>query len=294
MSVRREAIRTSEMAQNWRAAGGWGMLLKFLRDSVVNLFGLVARVGLHRVSPFDRLFLASYAIYKEHIEGGPVDRLKDYVSNGSLVIDVGANVGFFCRRFAKWVGEDGTVIALEPEEHNFNTLVRALRKDGLSHRVRALQAVAAAESGTALLEINPLHPADHKLSVNDTGLTVSAVTLDELVRENNSLRPSLIKIDVQGAEMLVLAGAANILRNHGPALFVELHEDGLNRFGSSAAAILGHLSQQGYSAYWLVRSGAPKRATNAEIHAGIARNSYVDVLFLRTLDAASDDQKLYA
>jgi FkbM family methyltransferase len=257
------------------------MLLNFLRDSVVNLFGLVARAGLHRISPFDRLFLASYALYKEYIEGGPVDRLKDYVSHGSAVMDVGANVGFFCRRFANWVGDGGVVIALEPEDYNFNTLVRALRKDGVLHRVRTLKAVAAAASGTTFLEINPLHPADHKLSLNETGLPVDSVTLDELVADDNSLRPSLIKIDVQGAEMLVLKGAANILRRYGPALFVELQEEGLKRFGTSASEILGHLASQGYLAYWLERSGPPKRATDAEIHAMMARNSYVDVLFLR-------------
>jgi FkbM family methyltransferase len=173
------------------------------------------------------------------------------------------------------------VIALEPEHHNFNTLVRVLKKDGLSHRVRAVRAVAAATSGTAFLEINPLHPADHKLSVDDAGVPVDAVTLDELVVGYSSFRTSLIKIDVQGAEMLVLKGAANVLRMHGPALFVELHEEGLNRFGTSAAAILGHLADEGYTAHWLLRSGPPERATDAEIYARIAQSSYVDVLFLK-------------
>jgi FkbM family methyltransferase len=259
------------------------MLQNVLRNSAVSLFGLIAKAGLHRVPPFDRLFLGCYALYKQYVEGGPVDRLKDYVPAGSLVIDVGANVGFFCRRFAEWVGDGGLVIALEPEQHNFDTLVQALKKDGLLRRVQALKAVAAAQSGAALLEINPLHPADHKLSVDNTGVSVDAVTLDELVAER-ARAISLIKIDVQGAEMLVLAGAANILRTQGPALFVELHEEGLNRFSTSTAAILGHLARQNYAAYWLARSGAPKRATDADIHARIARNSYVDVLFLKAPD----------
>ena len=77
-------------------------------------------------------------------------------------------------------------------------------------RVEALKAVAAALPGMTHLEINPLHPADHKLSRDGTGLPVTAVTLDELVREKGHLRPALVKIDVQGAEMLVLKGADNI------------------------------------------------------------------------------------
>jgi FkbM family methyltransferase len=258
------------------------MLRNLLRSSVVNLFGLVAKIGLHRRSPFDRLFLASYMLYKEYVEGGAVDRLKDYVVGGSLVIDVGANVGFFSRRFAKWVGDSGMVIAIEPEDHNFNILARVLKEEGLSHRVRTLKAVAAEKPGAAFLEINVLHPADHKLSLDEAGQSVKAVTLDDLM-ERETLRPSLIKIDVQGAEMLVLKGAAKILRNFGPVLFVELHEEGLKRFGTSTSAVLDHLTSQGYTAYWLARSGAPTRATDADIHGRIARNSYVDVLFSKTI-----------
>jgi FkbM family methyltransferase len=257
------------------------MLQNFVRNSAVKLFGLIARIGLHRSPLFHRLYLASYTIYKEYVEVGPIDRLKEFVPGGSLVIDVGANVGFFSRRFARWVDDDGLVISIEPEDHNYNSLVLALTRDGLLHRVQTLKAVAADEPGTMFLEINPLHPADHKLSRDGTGLSVRAVTLDELVKENSLLRPSLVKIDVQGAEMLVLMGATNILRNYGPALFVELHEVGLNKFGTSVSAILNHLSDQGYAAYWLMRSAAHARASHAEIAARVAQSGYVDILFLK-------------
>ena len=83
------------------------------------------------------------------------------------------------------------------------------------------------------LEINPLHPADHKLSRDGSGLPVSAVTLDDLVPDKRNLRPALVKIDVQGAEMLVLMGATGVLTTAAPALFIELHEEGLNKFGTS-------------------------------------------------------------
>jgi FkbM family methyltransferase len=257
------------------------MLQDFIRNSVVNLFGLIARLGLHR-SPFlNRLFLASYTIYKQYVEVGPIDRLREFVPSGSLVIDVGANVGFFSRRFAEWVGDDGRVIAIEPEDHNYASLVSALKRDDLLQRVQALKAVAADAPGMMLLEINPLHPADHKLSRNGTGIQVKAVTLDELVKQNSPLRPHLVKIDVQGAEMLVLRGAAGILESCGPALFVELHEEGLNKFGTSVSAILEYLSNHDYAGYWLKRSGAHAKASDAEIHARVSQSGYVDVLFLK-------------
>jgi hypothetical protein len=90
-----------------------------------------------------------------------------------------------------------------------------------------------------------------------------------------------VKIDVQGAEMMVLEGAAGLLKAAGPALFVELHEEGLKRFGTSVSAILDHLSRYGYEAYWLKRTGPHLKASPAEIHTQVARVGYVDVLFLK-------------
>ena len=254
---------------------------KLIGNFLVRLFGLVARLGFHRIPVFEPAFLALYAGYKKYLEAGPVDRLKDFVPAGSLVIDVGANVGFFSLRFAKWVGNGGEVISIEPEDRNYNSLISALKREGLLNRVHTLKAVAAAASGMMRLEINPLHPADHKLSRDDSGLPVTAVTLDDLVEEKRRRRPALVKIDVQGAEMLVLMGAIDILKIAGPALFIELQEEGLNRFGTSVTAILNYLSARGYDAYWLMRKGPHRRATPAAIHAKIARIGYVDVLFLR-------------
>ena len=251
-----------------------------MRNAAVLSYGLIAKSGLHRFPIFHRIFLTFYAIYKKHFEAGPIERLRDFVPSGSLVIDVGANVGFFSIRFAKWVGKGGKVIAIEPEDRNYDSLVSALKRNDLLDRVYSLKAVAADAPGKLLLEINPLHPADHKLSRDGTGLPVNAVILDELVQVMSHLTPALVKIDVQGAEMLVLKGAASILKNTRPALFIELHEEGLSKFGTSVSAILDHLSEYGYQAYRLVRTGAHRKTSATEIYAKIARIGYIDVLFL--------------
>jgi hypothetical protein len=107
------------------------------------------------------------------------------------------------------------------------------------------------------------------------------VTLDQLVQGKSGPRPALVKIDVQGAEMMVLKGAGGILRQAAPALFIELQEAGLNSFGSSIAEILGYLSGYGYEPYWLARSGPHRKTDAPEIHAMASRSGYVDVLFLK-------------
>src|SRR4051812_13314706 len=226
-----------------------------LRDAAVGLFGLVARTGIQRTPPFDRLYLLLYDFYKRYFEAGPIDRLREFVTRGSLAIDVGANVGFFSVRFAEWVGSDGHVIAIEPEGENNRNLANRLARAGVLDRVDIVSAVAARTSGSATLEINQLHPADHKLSRDRAGIEVRAVTLDELAKNHPTKTLSLIKIDVQGAEMMVLEGADVILRTSRPALFVELHEASLKNFDTSVAEILGHLARYGYQSYWLSGTG---------------------------------------
>jgi FkbM family methyltransferase len=255
------------------------MLENVVRESVLRAYAWATKLGVHRLPIFDRMFLSLYDVYKRHFEAGPIERLREFVPAGSMVLDVGANVGFFTLRFARWV-DIGEVIAIEPEEKNYRALEAALERNGLQRNVRVLKAVATATAGTAHIDINPIHPADHKLSVDGTGVRVDAVRLDDLVDRNGLLRPSLIKIDVQGAEMLVLQGAADILRLYRPALFVELSEDGLRRFGSSVSEVIRHLSRCDYESYWLMRAGPHQRASEEDIQASVRRHGYVDVLFL--------------
>jgi hypothetical protein len=61
-----------------------------------------------------------YLVQKQYFEAGPIDRLREFVPAGSLVIDVGTNVGFFSLRFASWVGDCGKVVAIEPEDRRLS------------------------------------------------------------------------------------------------------------------------------------------------------------------------------
>jgi FkbM family methyltransferase len=197
------------------------------------------------------------------------------VPDGAVAIDVGANVGFFTIRFARWVGAAGRVIAIEPERRNFAELSRRLAAAGLAARVSLHRAVADADTGTAHLVINPDHPGDHRIGTG--GEPVAAITLDALAPAG--ARVSLIKIDVQGAEPRVLAGARTLLSRDRPALFVELDPAGLARFGSSIDALLRALAAEGYSPCVLGRRGA-RPCPRADLDATLARRGYTDLLFL--------------
>jgi len=224
-----------------------------------------------------RLFHTAYELYKRLFEARDIAALRAYVPEGGLVIDVGANVGFFTERFARWVGPAGRVVAIEPEANNFAGLVRRLAAKGLARRVDALQAVADARSGTVHLVINPDHPGDHR--IGETGDPVAAVALDSVAPAGRPV--ALIKIDVQGAESRVIAGAEILLQRDRPALFVEIDPGGLARFGSGVEALLEALARHGYAPHVLARGGGGARAcARTDLDAILARRGYADLLFL--------------
>ncbi len=209
---------------------------KLLQDGLLGLYRLVKATGGLDTPVGRRIFEASYQLYKQRLEAGPTSMLRQWVKPKTFVIDVGANVGFFTRQFATWVSDGGKVIAIEPEAVNFSRLQKAIAKAGLMNIVEMVHAAVDEVSGEGFLEVNPVHPGDHKLGSG--GVSVALVTIDDLLSARGWPEVSLIKIDVQGAEARVLAGARQTLERFRPALFLEVDDQQLMHFGSSASELL--------------------------------------------------------
>src|SRR5262249_17737368 len=145
-----------------------------------------------------RLFETAYWMYKRHYETGSLTSLRKCVRPGYVVVDVGANIGYFTLQFASWFGESGNVLAIEPEALNYARLHRAVMRAGFNAVGECGRAGASGRVGAGFLQPNPMHPADHKLGT--TGGPVSMITIDSLLAARSWPKVSLIKIDVQGAE----------------------------------------------------------------------------------------------
>jgi FkbM family methyltransferase len=245
---------------------------------LLEIYRGVCRTGLMSTRLGRGVFLAAYERYKGIGEAGHLEALAKLVRPGTTVIDVGANVGFYTRRFAEWVRPRGEVIAIEPEEVNFATLKRVIARRGLMN-VMGVQAVASERAGSLYLQKNPLHPADHRIA--DTGVKVSAVTIDDVLRERAGPKVSLMKIDVQGAEERVLRGAMATLRDLRPAVFMEVDEAALRTMSSSAESVLELMVSCRYEPHRIV-NGGPVRVSRAEALRLCSNGTYVDLLFLPT------------
>lgn len=250
-----------------------------LQNVLLRSYAGLHATGLLSTAPGRWLFSRAYNLYKAKLEAATTDGLKHIVTPGSTVVDIGANVGFFTRRFAKWVGADGSVIALEPEPRNFADLLDILREDGTLSRVRLFEAAAAEYAGTARLKLNPLHPGDHKLTAGNNGIDVKTMRLDDILAEREWPPLSLVKIDVQGAEERVLDGAEQTLGRVRPVWFVEVDDDHLRAMGSSAAHLVRRFAAQGYGVHKLTAAGPGPALDIGEVVDALRPGVYQDLLF---------------
>ena len=161
------------------------------------------------------------------------DALAELIEPGQTVYDVGANIGFFTILCSRLVGPQGKVYAFEPIPENVVTLRHNIALNKLTNVVVVEQALSAS-TGTAEMFVSPWS-AFHSLNVDgaskrenhgpDGGqITVETVTLDEFVQRDGVSAPDLIKLDVEGAELLVVEGMRETLHTVQPLLLVEVHD----------------------------------------------------------------------
>jgi len=146
--------------------------------------------------------------------------LKQFVKTGMTVFDIGANAGFYTLAFSRLVGVEGQVWVFEPSAENAEYLLRHISLNQL-HNVNLIQAAVSDKIGIIGFQITGCHATGH---IVDTGpYRVPTVSLDGLMAENVIPVPDVIKMDVEGAEFLVLNGARTLLNNNKTILFVALH-----------------------------------------------------------------------
>ncbi|MDO8606115.1 MAG: FkbM family methyltransferase [Phaeospirillum sp.] len=183
----------------------------------------------------------SLALYHEYSEG-EVDLFRQLVRLGDTVVEAGANIGALTLPLARLVGGGGQVLAFEPQRAIHGILVTNLTLNG-QEQVWAERVALGAEAGEIRVPLLPLKAVTNFGGVSlggDLGESCPVRTLDSY--RLDTLR--LIKIDVEGAEVGVIAGAAATIRRLRPALYVE--NDRLEHSKTLIAAIL----DLGYRLWW--------------------------------------------
>jgi FkbM family methyltransferase len=176
------------------------------------------------------------------------------VNLGDDVIDVGANLGFFSVLFSRKVGLSGRVLSIEPTSKVFDTLSLNLKLNMADNVIAFNGAVGEKKSKITINSIvgkeeySSVGEVVHHSVKGEKTITeiVECSTIDALVEMHN-LKPSFIKIDVEGAEFMVLSGAVNTLKKYHPVILSELSDEMLGACGSSSSDVIGLLKSLGYS-----------------------------------------------
>ena len=168
------------------------------------------------------------------------------LSQGNF-IDAGANIGYFSCLLSKLAGPAGSVLAIEPEPQNIQLLQQNLKLNRLQNVTVQSCALGAAE-GVALLGLyKPSNRGRHSLVAPNpkTSIQVRVRTLDELVKSSAShVRSwSLMKVDVEGYEGLMMEGAKETL-SRTETLILEFSPDLLRMTGVDPSSLLRRLGAE--------------------------------------------------
>ncbi|MBZ5566485.1 MAG: FkbM family methyltransferase [Acidobacteriia bacterium] len=145
-----------------------------------------------------------------------------YVRPGGAVYDVGAHAGFHSLFCALLAGPAGRVIAFEPNPGNFRSLTAQLELNP-SLQVTLLPYAILDRNGDVRFEAGGDSSQGH---ISEAGsFTVAGRCLDSLVEQGSVPPPSVIKIDVEGAEEQVIAGALQVLKMHRPVVLCDRNDD---------------------------------------------------------------------
>jgi FkbM family methyltransferase len=151
--------------------------------------------------------------------------LDSLVVPGSLIVDVGANVGHYTKKFSDLVGRDGRVMAFEPVPETFSILAANVSLFQF-HNVSLLNAAASDATSLANIHVPRFETGlrnwyEASVTREDTGLKVMTLALDAL----QIPQTALVKIDAEGHEFQVLCGMKDLLRRDHPILIVEASSD---------------------------------------------------------------------
>lgn len=190
-------------------------------------------------------------------EGHIQKLIQQHAKPGSTVVDIGAHIGTHTLTLSEAVGPTGRVLAFEPQPKIFRELFMNMAINQLNN-ISFYWAGVSNQQGT--IQLTPLHPTNEGGTplTGGTGESVPLLTIDSL----NLTNVSLIKIDVEGMENLVLDGATQTILTNHPVIIIEIM--GGHNFATAPSSIrhqilhtldqidnLGYTTTQLHSHDWL-------------------------------------------
>lgn len=164
------------------------------------------------------------------------DLILRLVKKGDVIFDIGANIGDYSLPLSAAVGSGGAVFAYEPVRRAFRVLAKNIEANRIGN-VRVNEIAVGDVDGRCEIYCDSSNFGGNSLmaeATTDRGATLNVpITRLDTVCAANQIVPDLVKVDVQGAELRVLAGAVKLLCNDRTVFWLEYWPAGLAAFGGS-------------------------------------------------------------
>ena len=201
------------------------------------------------LDPGDSLDLSINGVY------GELDTkiIREEIHEGDIVIDVGANIGYYTLIFAQLVGSSGKVFAFEPESKNFEILKKNIEINNYPNIV-AEQKIVSDKSGIVKLFIAEHGIVGHRINQQKSSqkfIEVESIILDNYIKKLNlDNKINFIKIDVEGSEPKVLEGAKEIMQKSNQLkIFTEFNRESVKEYGVEPKEMIDLLYRNGFKIY---------------------------------------------
>ncbi len=172
--------------------------------------------------------------------------LENYLRRGDHVLDIGANVGVYTLLMASLVGPDGQVDAFEASPATMERLRENVERNEISQVILHADAVGANRGITrftlGLGSINHIAADAHGDGVHT--IEVPMICLDDFFKDSETL--ALMKIDIEGAELMALEGARELLARQSPPVLLLKLNSLTQRYGHDEGAVENWLEGCGY------------------------------------------------
>jgi len=181
------------------------------------------------------------------------------VSDQSVVFDVSAYIGIYGLTAAR-IAQNGRVHAFEPDPRSARRLNLAIESNGI-HNLHLYSCAVGNKVDEVQIILQDYPPMTSLRAISTfledrthgaKTISVPSCTLDEHCQATGIRHVDLLKIDVEGAEMLVLQGASRIIAKCRPEMVIELHNTRSCLFGHSVEETISYLHSLGYRLLYIL------------------------------------------
>lgn len=206
------------------------------------------KMYLYKDSYFCKLIYSSF-------EEAEINFIKSFLQPGDCFFDIGANIGLFSLHASPKIRENGCIYAFEPTPTTYERLQKNIilnnfkniktENIGMSYSVDTVEFHISNNGYDAWNSIVPLSELDNYSTIN-----VNTNTIDNFIKSRMIKHVDLVKVDVEGWELNVLKGAAELMSRHdAPVLMVEFTEENAFSAGYYCGELFDYVKSFGYEWY---------------------------------------------